>query len=232
MGSHVGVVSQSPRFGISSPDRTRMAVVLPMPFGPRMPVAAPSLGTGSLNRRKPFLPYWCTRSPARASGKPMMRMASKGHLLTQMPHPMHSSSEMTGLPFSGSILMVSTTPERTGGQKRMHSCWHFFGWHRSARRVAIRTRFPQAVRFQAFDGWLGLAKRWRGAWHPASARPGRGAADGADDAAIPRMPHAADWRFPRFCRPRALGARGPVNRLRRRRRARPQASHLVARAEG
>src|SRR5688500_5513647 len=144
-----------------------MAVVLPVPLGRRMPVAAPSLGTGSLNRRKPFLPYWCTSSPSRASGSPMMRMASKGHLLTQMPQPMHSSSEMTGLPFSGSILMVSTTPDRTGGQKRMHSCWHFFGWHRSASSVAMRMLclWPLPV---GYEGFATEQAPLLGGWRPAA----------------------------------------------------------------
>ncbi len=52
----------------------------------------------------------------------MILIASKGHLLTQMPQPMHSSSEMTGFSVSGLILMVSMIPERTGGQNLMHSC--------------------------------------------------------------------------------------------------------------
>jgi len=49
-----------------------------------------------------------------------MLMASNGHFLTQIPHPMQSSSEIKA------ILLVGTTsiqslPCRTTGQLRLHS---------------------------------------------------------------------------------------------------------------
>ena len=55
----------------------------------------------------------------------MMR-ASNGHLLTQIPQPMHSASETSGLPLESSRTMHSM-PLRTGGQKAQHSALHFLG---------------------------------------------------------------------------------------------------------
>ncbi len=75
----------------------------------------PSFGTGSRYRRNLFMPYRCTTSSPSSSGNPMMRMASKGHLFTQMPQAMHVSSEMAARPESSAIQMTSV-PVRMGGQ--------------------------------------------------------------------------------------------------------------------
>ena len=91
-----------------------MAVVLPIPLGPSRPTTCPFLGTGNLYSLNEFLPYWCTISPSSSRGRPMILIASKGHLWMQMPHPTHSSSDMTGFP--PSPMTIVSVPVLTGGQ--------------------------------------------------------------------------------------------------------------------
>ncbi|EMD91473.1 hypothetical protein COCC4DRAFT_88072, partial [Bipolaris maydis ATCC 48331] len=54
-----------------------------------------------------------------------MLMASKGHFLGQIPHPMHSRSEMKAILEDESTSMHSL-PVRTTGQDFLHSCRHFW----------------------------------------------------------------------------------------------------------
>ena len=100
-----------------------MAVVLPIPLGPRIPVIIPFLGVGSLYRRKVFSPYWWTISSFSSSARPMILMAEKVHLLMQIPHPWHSVSEMMGLPLSPKVM--TSTPVLIRGQNFAHSLLHF-----------------------------------------------------------------------------------------------------------
>ena len=55
-------------------------------------------------------------------------MASKGHFLTQMPQPMHSSSEIQAILLLG-LASTQSFPILTTGQNFLHSCRHFFGLH-------------------------------------------------------------------------------------------------------
>jgi membrane protease YdiL (CAAX protease family) len=71
-----------------------------------------------------------------SSARPIILIASKGHLLTQIPHPTHRSSEMIGLP--SSPMTTVSSPARTLGQNFMHSCAHRFDVHRSRNIMAIR----------------------------------------------------------------------------------------------
>ncbi|EUC34020.1 hypothetical protein COCVIDRAFT_36844 [Bipolaris victoriae FI3] len=54
-----------------------------------------------------------------------MLMASKGHFLGQIPHPIHSRSEMKAILDDESTSMHSL-PVRTTGQDFLHSCRHFW----------------------------------------------------------------------------------------------------------
>ena len=55
----------------------------------------------------------------------MILIAAKGHFFTQIPHPMHSRSEINAIFDSGATSMQSF-PVRTTGQDFLHSCRHFF----------------------------------------------------------------------------------------------------------
>src|SRR2546421_12544273 len=68
----------------------------------------------------------------------MIRIASNGHLRTQIPQLMQVSSLIAAFVVSGSIQMTSV-PVRCGGQKTMHSRWRRLGWHRSLNTTATRT---------------------------------------------------------------------------------------------
>lgn len=57
--------------------------------------------------------------------------------LTQIPHPMHSSSEMVAI-LSFGVTSMQSFPIRTTGQLFLHSCLHLFGLQRSAFTIAIR----------------------------------------------------------------------------------------------
>jgi hypothetical protein len=65
---------------------------------------------------------------SRLVGKLMMLMASKGHFLGQIPHPMHRRSEMKAILDSG-VTSMHSLPVRTTGHDFLHSCLHFFGLH-------------------------------------------------------------------------------------------------------
>lgn len=66
----------------------------------------------------------------------MMLMASNGHFLGQIPHPIHSRSEMKAILLVPSTSMQSF-PVRTTGQDFLHSCRHFLGLHLSELTMAI-----------------------------------------------------------------------------------------------
>ena len=91
-----------------------MIVDLPIPFCPSKPSTVPSFNVGSPNNSKLFGPYLCVGS-SRASGRFMTFTAPKMHLLVQIPHPEHNSSEITGFLLFSSITMVSSSI-RTPGQ--------------------------------------------------------------------------------------------------------------------
>lgn len=65
------------------------------------------------------------------------RRANNEHTLTQIPHPMQSSSEMKAILSVGETSMQSL-PMRTTGQVRLHSWRHFFGRQRSSLTIAMR----------------------------------------------------------------------------------------------
>lgn len=67
----------------------------------------------------------------------MMLMAPKGHFFTQMPHPIHSRSEMNAILDSGAT-SIQSFPVRTTGHDFLHSCRHFLGLHLSLETIAIR----------------------------------------------------------------------------------------------
>jgi hypothetical protein len=66
----------------------------------------------------------------------MMRIASKGHLLTHWPQPMQSVSEMKQIVEVTDTSMQSL-PTLLTGHFLLHSCWHFFGLHLSGLMIAI-----------------------------------------------------------------------------------------------
>lgn len=80
--------------------------------------------------------YRCETCVSRLVGKLMMLMASKGHFLGQIPHPIHSRSEMKAILLLGST-SIQSLPVRTTGQDFLHSCLHFFGLHLSLLTMAI-----------------------------------------------------------------------------------------------
>src|SRR2546425_6026237 len=100
-------------------------------------MTSPAFGTGRRKRRKPFLLYWWTRSSFRGSGRPMIRIASNGHLWTHMLQAIQVSSLIVAFPVSLSSQMTSV-PVRCGGQNVMHSRLQRFGWQRSLKTTAIR----------------------------------------------------------------------------------------------
>ncbi|OCK85919.1 hypothetical protein K432DRAFT_285748 [Lepidopterella palustris CBS 459.81] len=55
----------------------------------------------------------------------MILMASKGHFLGHIPHPIHNRSEMKAILDSG-VTSIQSLPVRTTGQDFLHSCLHFY----------------------------------------------------------------------------------------------------------
>ena len=127
-----------PRLGFSLPLRIFSAVDLPMPFVPTRPRTCPGRGMGRRCSLKLFGPYRCVVSFSRFFGRLMICTASNGHFLTQMPHPMHSSSEMYAI-FELPLTSMHSLPIFTTGHAFLHSCLHFFGRHRSALTIAMRS---------------------------------------------------------------------------------------------
>ncbi|EME50138.1 hypothetical protein DOTSEDRAFT_119979 [Dothistroma septosporum NZE10] len=71
-------------------------------------------------------------------------MASKGHFLGQIPHPMHSRSEMKAILEEAST-SIHSLPVRTTGHDFLHSCLHFLGLHLSELTMAILVTLNQCV---------------------------------------------------------------------------------------
>ena len=117
------------------PDNIPTMVLLPMPFLPSSPVTWPFLGTGSLYRRKEFLPYWCTLSLPVSEARLTTVMASNGQTFTHMPQPLQTSSSMRALPVCSSTATQSA-PDLLTGQYFTHSSPHFLGWQTSLSRTA------------------------------------------------------------------------------------------------
>src|SRR5659263_479329 len=114
-----------------------IAVLFPIPLGPRIPVTFPIVGPGSPYNAKPFLPYlWVASSSF--SGSPIIIIEPNGQRLTHIPHPEHNSSEMTG--FSSSPRIIVSSPVLTPGQNLIHWSPHIFGWHLSRSRTASLDR--------------------------------------------------------------------------------------------
>ncbi|ODQ78909.1 hypothetical protein BABINDRAFT_38472 [Babjeviella inositovora NRRL Y-12698] len=67
----------------------------------------------------------------------MIWIASKGHLLTQIPQPIHKVSEMKQILEVGST-SIHNFPVLTTGHALRHSWRHFFGLHLSSETIAIR----------------------------------------------------------------------------------------------
>lgn len=57
--------------------------------------------------------------------------------LTQIPHPMHSSSDSVAI-LESEATSIHSFPIRTTGHDRLHSCLHLFGLHLSELTIAIR----------------------------------------------------------------------------------------------
>lgn len=67
----------------------------------------------------------------------MIEIASKGHFLEQIPHPIHSSSDIKAILSAGDTSMHNF-PILTTGHDFLHSCLHLFGLHLSLLTMAIR----------------------------------------------------------------------------------------------
>ena len=57
--------------------------------------------------------------------------------LTQIPHPMHNSSEIDAILLFG-VTSIQSFPILTTGQDRLHSCLHLLGLHLSELTMAMR----------------------------------------------------------------------------------------------
>ena len=121
----------------SLPAKILRAVDFPIPLVPTSPKTHPGLGVGNLCNLKELAEYLCVVSLLKFDGKLIIPMASKGHFLTQIPHPMHNSSEMKAI-LSFGVTSMQSLPIRTTGQDFLHSCRHLFGLHLSLFTIAIR----------------------------------------------------------------------------------------------
>ena len=83
-----------------------------------------------------FETYLCVVSLLKFEGKLMMVIASKGHFFTQIPQPIHNSSEMEAI-FTIGVTSIHSFPIRTTGQDFLHSCRHLLGLHLSLLTIAI-----------------------------------------------------------------------------------------------
>jgi len=73
---------------------------------------------------------------SRFVGKLMIWMASKGHFLGQIPHPIQRRSLMKAILLAGST-SIHSLPVLTTGHAFLHSWRHFFGLHLSELTMAI-----------------------------------------------------------------------------------------------
>lgn len=118
------------------PAKIFKAVDFPIPLVPTKPKTHPGLGTGSLWSLNEFAEYLCVVCELRLDGKLMIRTASKGHFRTQIPQPIHNSSEIVAI-LSVGVTSIHNLPIRTTGQDFLHSCRHLLGLHLSSLTMAI-----------------------------------------------------------------------------------------------
>lgn len=144
--SQSGGFSYLPRLGLSLPLRIFNAVLFPIPLVPTRPRTWPGRGVGSRWSLKLFAEYRWVTWVSRLVGRLMMVMASKGHFLGQIPHPMQRLSEMKAI-FESGLTSMQSFPLRTTcqvynklstqwgvkkekgiytGQDLLHSCRHFY----------------------------------------------------------------------------------------------------------
>lgn len=97
----------------------------------------PARGVGRRCSLNEFGPYRWVVWPSRLLGRLMIWIASKGHFLTQIPQPIHNSSEIQAS-FEDGVTSIHSLPTLTTGQYFLHSCLHFFGLHRSELTTAMR----------------------------------------------------------------------------------------------
>lgn len=131
-----GGESKRPRFGFCFPAKIFNAVDLPIPLVPTRPNTWPGRGIGNRCSLKEFGPYLCVWQLSSDFGKLMILMASNGHFFTQMPQPMHNSSDMNAN-FEFGDTSIHSLPRRTTGHDLLHSCLHFLGLHLSSLIRAI-----------------------------------------------------------------------------------------------
>ncbi|KAE8168777.1 hypothetical protein B0I72DRAFT_88194, partial [Yarrowia lipolytica] len=79
--------------------------------------------------------------------------APKGHFLGQIPHPIHSVSEMKAILESG-VTSIHSLPVRTTGHDFLHSCRHFLGLHLSTLTIAIRVFLSPSLTSFLFLGGI------------------------------------------------------------------------------
>lgn len=136
MSFQAGGFSNFPRLGCKVPAKIFRAVDLPIPFVPTSPRTSPGRGVGSLWSLNELTPYLWVTSFCSSFGRLMILMASKGHLFTHKPQPIHSVSEIKQMTEVGSTSM-QTLPALLTGQLFLHSCLHFLGLHLSGLIIAI-----------------------------------------------------------------------------------------------
>src|SRR5919199_1393260 len=106
--------SYFPRLGFTLPDKMLTIVDLPIPFLPTKPTTAPFFGVGKRYNLNELMPYWWILSSDSSFARLTITIASKGHFLMQMPHPVHRSSDITAFPSSGRWMMHSPPVLFTG----------------------------------------------------------------------------------------------------------------------
>jgi hypothetical protein len=124
MSSQSGGLSYRPRFGFNFPARIFNAVLLPIPFVPTSPSTCPGLGIGNLWSLKLLAEKRWVTCVSRLVGKLMMLIAPKGHFFGQIPHPIHSRSEMNAI-LDSAVTSIQSFPVLTTGQDFRHSWRHF-----------------------------------------------------------------------------------------------------------
>src|SRR6056297_611874 len=95
-------------------------------------------------------------------------MASNGHFFTQIPQPMHSSSDRYAILSLGPTSMQNL-PIRTTGHDFLHSCRHFDGLHFSLFTMAIRVSVCSSFVSLSFFPMASGHQRHRSASHAAEA---------------------------------------------------------------
>ena len=138
MSDQSGGFANFPKFGFNFPAKILSAVDFPIPFVPTKPNTCPDFGVGNRCNLNVFGPYLCVVSFSKFFGKLIIWIASNGHFFTQIPHPMHNNSSMFAI-LLFSVTSMQCFPIFTTGHCFLHSCLHFFGRHRSASTMAMRS---------------------------------------------------------------------------------------------